>query len=89
MKYFGISGVIFLALLTINDASPMNKKKSIISKLYMPTGRPYYGLFPGGTADPEKLEKVVEDTFTQKVDHFDDSNTATYKQVNVSDVFLL
>ena len=80
MKNLKILIFLLLIFLASNNASPL-KKKPTISKLYMPTGRPFYGLFPGGIADPKKVKGIISETFTQKVDHFDDSNTATYEQV--------
>lgn len=90
MKTLGILGLVLLVFLVANDASPLNKKKFHLNKRRMVMGRLSHGLVPKGTLDPTKEKKSVESTFTQKVDNFDASNTATYEQVrNMKTVILL
>ncbi|KAE9548098.1 hypothetical protein FO519_008689 [Halicephalobus sp. NKZ332] len=80
MRTLCILGLVLLAFLVINDASPLNKKKPIINKRHMIRGRLSHGLVPKGTVDPTKQRRSSESYITQKIDNFDSSNTATYQQ---------
>ncbi|KAE9548097.1 hypothetical protein FO519_008688 [Halicephalobus sp. NKZ332] len=80
MKTLWILGLVLLLFLVVNDASPLNKRKPIVRKRHMVMGRPFHGFLPGGIVDPKKQKAITDTHFTQKLDHFDDSNTATFQQ---------
>ena len=82
MKNLRILCLILVISVVINDASPLNKK-FILNKRHLIMGRLSHGLVPPITVDPKQARKIEESYFTQRVDNFDSSNTATYQQVNL------
>jgi len=64
-------------ILICSDASPVKPHR--LSKMKVIRGRPWHGLVPKPDADP-KATKATTHYFNAKVDNFDSSNTATYKQ---------